>query len=73
MEDSWACKLSNLMSIRSLERREAANDKWLEEVQRMQWHTKGDNLVISAVLVKLRCTVAAVTVKDKQSVRSSCT
>jgi hypothetical protein len=39
----------------------------------MWWHTKGDNLVVGAVLVKLRRSVAAVAVKDKQAVGSFCT
>ena len=37
------------------------------------WHTKGNNLVLSAVLVKFRRSVAAVAVKDKQSVHPCCT
>jgi hypothetical protein len=36
----------------------------------MWWHTKGDNLVLSAVLVEFRRSVAAVAVKDKQAVDS---
>ena len=38
----------------------------------MRRHTESDNLVILAVLIKLRCSVALVAVKDEQSVRSSC-
>jgi hypothetical protein len=36
----------------------------------MWWHTKSDNLVVSAVLVKLRRSVAAVAIKDEQAIGS---
>jgi hypothetical protein len=36
-------------------------------------HAESDNSVLYAVLVELRCNVAAVAINDKQSVRSSCT
>jgi hypothetical protein len=52
----------DLVTVRSLERREAAYIKRLEEVGGMSWHTESDNLVLCAVLVKLRRSVAAVAV-----------
>jgi hypothetical protein len=36
----------------------------------MWWHTKGDNLVVGAGLAKLRRSIAAVAVKDKQAIGS---
>jgi hypothetical protein len=65
MEDSLASKFRYLMSIRHLKRRVAANVKWLEEVSGMGWHTESDNLVLCAELIELRCSMAAVAVKDK--------
>jgi hypothetical protein len=50
------------MAIQHLERREAANVKWLEEMWRMGGHAQGDDLVPYTELVKLRCSVAAVAV-----------
>jgi hypothetical protein len=46
MEDSLASKLRHLMSVRSLERREAAHIKRLEEVRCVGWHTETDDLVL---------------------------
>jgi hypothetical protein len=65
VEDSLASKLRYLMSVRSLERREAAYIKRLEEVRGVSWHVKSNNLILCAELIKLWRSVAAVPVKDK--------
>lgn len=70
MEDSLASKLRHLMSVRSLERREAAYIKRLEEVRGVGWHAEGDDLVLCTELIKLWRSVAAVSIKDEESVRS---
>ena len=69
MEDSLASKLRYLMSVRSLERREAAYIKRLEEMRGMGWHAEGDDLILCIELIKLWGSMAAVAVKDKESVR----
>jgi hypothetical protein len=61
------------MSVRSLERREAAHIKRLEEVGGVAWHAEGDDLVLCTELIKLWRSMAAVAVKYKESVRSWCT
>ena len=58
------------MSVRSLERREAAHIKRLEEVRCVGWHAEGDDLILCIELIKLWRSVAAVAVKDKESIRS---
>jgi hypothetical protein len=60
--DALAGKLLNLTSVRALKRREAAYIKRLEEMRRVRRHAESDNLVLSAVLVELWRSVAAVTV-----------
>jgi hypothetical protein len=62
MVDALASQLLDLMAICSLERREAAHIKWLEEVRGMSWHTESDDLVLCTVLVKLRRGVAAMAI-----------
>ena len=39
----------------------------------MGWHTESDDLILRTELIKLRCSVATVAIKDKQSVRAYCT
>jgi hypothetical protein len=39
----------------------------------VRWHTESDNLVLRTELIKLRCTVTAITIKDQQSIRACCT
>jgi hypothetical protein len=68
--DALASELLDLVTVRSLERGEAAHIKGLEEVGGMSWHTESDNLVLCAVLVKLGRSVAAMAVKDKKPVDS---
>jgi hypothetical protein len=57
------------MSVRSLKRREAAYIKRLEEVRCVGWYAESDNLVLCTELIKLWCSVAAMAVKDKESIR----
>jgi hypothetical protein len=62
VKDSLAGKLSYLMSVQHLKRGVAAYIKRLEEVRGVRRHTEGNNLVLCTELIKLRCSVAAVTV-----------
>ena len=55
-------KLLNLTSVRALKWRETAYVKRLEEVRRVRWHTEGNNLIVGAVLIELRRSVAAIAV-----------
>jgi hypothetical protein len=50
------------MSVQHLKRGVAAYIKRLEEVRGIRRHTKGNDLVLCTELIKLRCSVAAVTV-----------
>jgi hypothetical protein len=70
VEDSLASKLRHLMSVRSFERREAAHIKRLKKVGGVRWHAERDNLVLRTELIKLWCSVAAMAVKDEESVYS---
>jgi hypothetical protein len=70
VEDSLASKLTYLMTVRSLKRREAAYIKGLEEVRYIGWHAESDDLVLRTELIKLWRSVAAMPIKDKESVRS---
>ena len=69
--DALAGELLDLVTVRVLERREAAHVKWLEEVRRVRWHTESDDVVRCAVLVELWGSVAAVAVKDKETIDSA--
>lgn len=51
--DALIGKLFYFTSIRALKQREAANIKRLEKMQRVKRYAESNNLVISAVLVKL--------------------
>jgi hypothetical protein len=51
-------------------RREAAHTKWLEEVRRVRWHTQSNNVILCAVMVELRRRMAAVAIKDKETIDS---
>lgn len=73
MKDSLARKLRHLISVHNLKRRVAANIKRLKEVGGVRRHVEGDNLVILAELIKLWRCVAAMSIKDKQSIRPCCT
>jgi hypothetical protein len=53
------------MSVHYLERRVAADIKRLQEMRGVRRYTESDNLVILAVLIKIRCSVALVAVKDE--------
>jgi hypothetical protein len=70
VEDSSASKLRYLMSIHSLERREAAYIKRLEEVRGVGWHAESNDLVLYIELIKFWRSVATIAVKDKKSIRS---
>jgi hypothetical protein len=61
------------VTVRALERREAAYVKWLKEVRRVRWHTESNNVVRCAVLVELQGSVAAVAVEDEETIDSACT
>jgi hypothetical protein len=50
------------MSVQHLKRGVAAYIKRLEEVRGIRQHTEGNNLVLYTELIKLRYSVAAVTV-----------
>jgi hypothetical protein len=58
------------MSVRSLERREAAYIKRLEKVRGIRWYIEGNNLILCIELIKLWRSIAAMAVKDEESVRS---
>jgi hypothetical protein len=70
VEDSLASKLRHLMSVRSLERREAAYIKRLEEMRGVSWHAESDDLVLCTEQIKLWRSIATIAVKDKKSIRS---
>jgi hypothetical protein len=53
VEDSLASKLRHLISVRSLERREAAHIKRLEEIGCVEWHAESDDLILYTELIKL--------------------
>jgi hypothetical protein len=65
VKDFLARELRHLMSVRHLERREAANIKRLEEVGGVRRHAESDDLIILAELIKFWRCVAAVTVKNE--------
>jgi hypothetical protein len=52
VEDSLVSKLRYLMSIHSLERREAAYIKRLEEVRGVGRHVESNDLVLCTELIK---------------------
>jgi hypothetical protein len=58
------------MSVQHLKRRVAANIKRLKEVRGVRRHAESNNLVILAKLIKLWRCVAAVAVKNEQSIRA---
>ena len=60
-------KFSYCTSVQRLKRGEAANIKRLEEVGRVGWHTQRDDLVVCTELIKLWCSMAPMTIKDKVS------
>lgn len=60
--DALTGELLHFTSVRALKRREAANIKRLEKMRRVRRHAESNNLVISAVLVELWRSVAAVAV-----------
>ena len=70
MEDFLAGKLSNLIFVRHLKRRETANIKRLQEMGRIRRYIETNNFVLCTVLVKFRRSMAAVAVKDKQMIDS---
>ena len=68
--DSLAGKSKHLFSVRVLKRRVAAYIKRLKTVRGMHRHTERNNLIRSIELIKFRCCVAAVAIKNKKVVDS---
>jgi len=62
MVDALAGELLNLTPVRALKWREAANIKRLEKMRRVRRHAESNNLILSAVLVELWRSVAAMAV-----------
>ena len=54
----------NLLAVRGLKWAKTPNIKRLEEVRRVRRHTKRNNVVLLAVVLKVRGVVAFVTIKD---------
>ena len=69
--DALASQLLDLVTVRSLEWGEAAHIKGLEEMRGMSWHTESNDLVLCAVLIELRRSVAAMAIWDKKPVYST--
>jgi hypothetical protein len=53
MVDALAGELLDLVTVRALERREAAHIKRLEEVRGVSWHAESDDVILCTVLIKL--------------------
>ena len=70
IKDSLIGELPNLISVRYLKRREAANIKRLQETRYIHRHIETNNLVLYTVLVKLRRSIATIAIKDKQIIDS---
>jgi hypothetical protein len=52
MVNTIADQVTDLIAVRTLQRREVAHIKGLEEVRRMRGHTKSNNIAILAELIE---------------------
>jgi hypothetical protein len=56
--------LLNLLAIRRFKGAKTPNIKWLKEMRRVRRHTKRNNPILLAVVLKIRGVVAFVAIKD---------
>ena len=70
MVDSLAGKSKHLFSVRVLKRRVVAYIKRLKTVRGMRRYIERNNLIRSIELIKFRCCVATVAIKNKEVVDS---
>jgi hypothetical protein len=68
MVDAKGYLLLNLLSVRTLQRGEAAHIQGLQEMRGVWRHVERNDQVLRAELIKFGTTVAAVPVKDQESV-----
>ena len=62
----------NLATVRLLQRPEAANIEWLEQVGGMRRHAERNNVVLLAIELEFGRVVALVAVEDQQPVFALC-
>jgi hypothetical protein len=59
-----------LLTVRTLQRSEAAHVKGLEDVGGVRWHAQRNNVLLLAVLLELQGVVTLVAVDDEEPVRA---